>query len=114
MLNHVSIEVMVYRRTALLAVRLVGLVDLPLDSIERIALVQLLPGYRPALQEHSAMHPTVPLEWLPVVKHLKKYRYREDRLHPIPVGRWICDNQTSKHVPIHKLKTTSEARTRCL
>jgi hypothetical protein len=114
MLDHVGVEIMVYRWAALLAVSYVGLVDVPLDSIERIAQVQLLPGYRPFHQVHSAMHPTVPSEWLLVVKHLKKCRYREDRLHPIPAGRWICDNQTSKHVPIHKRKATSEAHTRCL
>jgi hypothetical protein len=103
MLNHVSIEVMVYRRTALLAVSYVGLVDVPLDSIERIAQVQLLPGYRPFHQVHSAMRPIVPSDWLLVVKHLRKCRYREDRLHPIPVGRWIYDNRVLKHVPNHKL-----------
>jgi hypothetical protein len=103
MLNHVGIEVMVYRRTALLAVNYVGLVDVPLDSIERIAQVPLLRQYRPAHREHSAMHPTVPSDWLLVVKHLKKCRYREDRLHPIPVGRWIYDNRVLKHVPNHKL-----------
>jgi hypothetical protein len=104
MLNHVSIEIMVYRWAALLAVSYVGLVDVPLDSIERIAQVQLLPGYRPFHQVHSAMHPTVPSEWLLVVKHLRKYRCLEAQLHLIPGGRWICDNQASKHVPIHKRK----------
>jgi hypothetical protein len=114
MLNHVGIEVVVYRRTALLAVRLVGLVDVPLDSIERIAQVRLLPGYRPVHQEHSPMRPTVPSEWLRVVKHLRKCRYLEAQLHLIPVERWIYDNQTSKHVAIHQHEIRSEAHTRCL
>jgi len=104
MLNHVGIEIMVYRRTALLAVSWLGSVDVPLDSIERIAQAPLLREYPHVHLEQSAMRPAVPSEWLPVVKHLKKCRYRETRLHPIPVGRWICDNQPSKHASIHKLK----------
>jgi hypothetical protein len=108
MLNHVGIEIMVYRRTALLTVSYVGLVDVPLDSIERIAQVPLLRQYRPFHQVHSAMHPIVPSEWLLVVKHLRKCRYREDRLHPIPVVRWIYDTPVSKHTPSHENEIKGE------
>jgi hypothetical protein len=62
MLDHVGVEIMVYRWAALLAVSYVGLVDVPLDSIERTAQVPLLRVYRPFHRENSAMHPTVPLE----------------------------------------------------
>jgi hypothetical protein len=114
MLNHVGIEIMVYRRSALLAVRLVGLVDVPLDSIERIAQAPLLRQYHPFHQVHSAMRPTVPSEWLPVVKHLRKCRYLEAQLHLIPVERWIYDTPVSKHTPSHEHKIRGQGHTRCL
>jgi len=88
--------------------------DAPLHSIERIAQVPLPRVYRPVHPEHSAMHPTVPSEWLLVVKHLRICRYLEAQLHLLPVERWIYDNQTLKHVPTHEHGYRSEAHTRCL